>query len=475
MEIPLLGWLVLPLAAACLFLPVRWMLLLAIFLAPFKASSVVNFSLGGTPTGLQAGNFGTVVFLGKLALDAGVRGRFAWSPALARNVLPLGAFVGIAVASALVLTWVFSGSVEVYPTSTGLREEDVRRLSFNAGHFTQTTYLVVNALFAVAMANVLVTRRLQFFAAGGYALTTAFVIAMGLYQLTAHYLGVPYPYDVINNNPGYRQNYYQTLLDLKRFSSVLTEPSAAAHWLAGFVPFAFVTYLRGFYGTWMLLLGVAALACIVIATSTTGYVVLALFAAWAAWRGLIWGSAAGGVSRRGWRAFTAVAALVLAGCVALWYSGLLELASTVLDRALIEKLGSESAARRLGSDLHAVGITVHTFGLGAGWGSNRTSSQLLHVLSNVGLPGLLVLAWFAVRLYSRHRHFRPRGGPPRRLEDLASASGWAVVGMVLAALVAAGDPNALGFWVGLALYLGALSGAEAEARTLQPLQTREAR
>jgi hypothetical protein len=461
MEIPLLGMIIVPIALFFLLLPVRWMLYLSFFLAPFKASSVVSFTLGGDPTGIQAGNFGTVMLLSKLLLDALVRGRLTVSIPVARSFVPLAVFVVVASASAIVNTIVFSGTVEVFPASGGMRPDDIRVLRLGSANFTQTVYLIFDVAYAWAIANTVVTGGLYLRSSKTYILTTAFIIVMGSYQLFSHYLGFYYPYDFINNNPGYKDNFLQEMANVKRFSSVFTEPSAAAHWLVGFLPFAFTAWLKGLHGRGVMLLGVAALACIIVATSTTGYAVLAMFGALLGLNAVRKTIVASRVRKRIFELTLSVLTLIAFGLGAFWFLGLFELVLAVSDQAVVNKLVSSSADMRFAVDYQALVATWQTFGLGVGWGSHRASSQLLTLLSNVGIPGMIILGWFTARLYSSHRRLSPEGGGTY-LAGLVSATGWALVGMLLAAVVAAGDPNSLGFWLVLGLYIGALAGREAE-------------
>lgn len=465
MEVPVLGMIVLPLAALCLLLPARWMLCLVFFLAPFKASSVLNFSLGGAPSGLQAGYFAALVFLLKVALDAVLLGRLRYSREVVSIYSMMGLFVAYAALTALLLPGLFAGTIDVYPITTGLREDDLRPLGYGPGNFTQTIYLAVNVLLAAALANSIVLSRDFLFASRAYIATTIFIIVMGLYQLGAHYLGFWYPYDVINNNPGYRQNFAQQVLDVKRFSSVFTEPSAAAHWLSGFIPFALVAYLRGVYGNWLMWVALVAMACLLVATSTTGYAVALLLLAYLGYRIFVGlAQATPLVSRRALRlSVVCMLAAAAVGFVA-WASGILDLISAVMDKVVVTKMASESAARRLGGDSHAIAVFVDSYGLGTGWGSNRASSQLLRVLSTVGLAGLVILVSFFFGLLRRQRN-RPSSIVGREVPDaLLAAHGWAVMGMFLAALIAAGDPNALGFWIGLAIYTALLTERSEAAR-----------
>ena len=469
LEVPLLGLIVLPLMAICLVLRARWMLCLVFLLAPFKASSVVNFGFGGVPSGLQAGYFAGLVFFLKILLDGVTIGRIRVSKEVLRSFSLLFVFAAYAMLTAVVLPVLFRGAVEVYPLDLGLRDDDLVTLAPRSGNITQTIYMIVNVLLAAAIANVIVLGKDFMFAARAYVATSIFIILMGIYQLLAHYGGFYNPYDVITNNPGYSQQFDQQLLGLKRYSSVFTEPSAAAHWLVGFLPFALIGYLRGLFGAWMLWVIVVAAGCLIVATSTTGYAVAALLMGYAVFRILL--RSAQGVSRVSHRALAL--ALVFGGALAallgwMWASGVFELVMAVIDKSVLTKLASTSGERRLGGDAHAFRLLIETAGLGVGWGGNKASSQLMRIASTTGILGLLIIGYFIVGLITRNRRVVANRSADPRMKNLVCAQGWAVVGMFLAALVAAGDPNSLGFWIGLAMYVATMIGAtEPAPKTVQ--------
>jgi hypothetical protein len=180
------------------------------------------------------------------------------------------------------------------------------------------------------------------------------------------------------------------------------------------------------------------------------------------------GRSARGVPTISRRAVALGFSLALAGVAVigwLWASGIFELVSSVLDRAIITKLASESGERRLGGDAHALWLMIETGGLGVGWGGNKASSQLLRVASTTGLMGLVILGYFVIGLIRRNRAVASLGKKNAQLTSLITAHGWAVTGMFLAALIAAGDPNALGFWIGLAMYVAVLAGAADQEET----------
>jgi hypothetical protein len=58
----------------------------------------------------------------------------------------------------------------------------------------------------------------------------------------------------------------------------------------------------------------------------------------------------------------------------------------------VEKIGSVSALSRFGADAYAFDLVLKTYGLGVGLGSNRPSSFVAALLSQVGVVGFVLFA-----------------------------------------------------------------------------------
>ena len=67
----------------------------------------------------------------------------------------------------------------------------------------------------------------------------------------------------------------------------------------------------------------------------------------------------------------------------------------------VSKGESSSFINRTAADLYAFELLLRTDGLGVGMGSNRASSLITTLLSNVGLAGFLVFAIYLFRLFGR--------------------------------------------------------------------------
>jgi hypothetical protein len=82
--------------------------------------------------------------------------------------------------------------------------------------------------------------------------------------------------------------------------------------------------------------------------------------------------------------------------VALFFSGYRE----VLTVLTVSKGESGSFINRTAADLYSLQLLLQTYGLGVGLGSNRASSLLATLLSNVGIAGTVVFLMFYFRLFA---------------------------------------------------------------------------
>lgn len=128
----------------------------------------------------------------------------------------------------------------------------------------------------------------------------------------------------------------------------------------------------------------------------------------------------------------------------------------------VEKTDSSSFSNRGAANARALELVVETFGLGVGLGGNRPSSLAMFLVSCLGILGFalfVVLAVAAIRA--------ARGAP-------AAGARWALIGTLIAAIVAVPDLSTPLLWAALASSLGPASGpreAPPRAATLRPGST----
>ena len=180
----------------------------------------------------------------------------------------------------------------------------------------------------------------------------------------------------------------------KRISGTFSEASAFAGYTS--VLFAFIGSL------WLdrvrsLLTGIVALlllAALVLSTSATGMVVLAVLSIYLGMRSAGGSVLKSSIGRPAFISATLLAIPLFVLLVLLAMPDVLEGVTSYLNEILFSKLDSQSGRERFMWNAVAYQVFLDTWGWGAGLGSARASSYLLVLLSNIGLPGTLLFVIF---------------------------------------------------------------------------------
>jgi len=292
------------------------------------------------------------------------------------------AFTMVSALSAFFLPIVFHG-IPVYDGRLSIDENFLYGgvpLRLQSENLIQPAFLILNVLVVFAAAR---QGRYIEMAHRAFTFSAYLIIFIVLLQVSTFWMGLPFPTKLLNNNPGYG------LVDLLaagrlRPSGSFTEPSTLGAVLAALVAAFLWQYLTGRDS--LLKAGLAAVASIFAASTSalaaTSIVVIVLFFAHPIIR-LPWYIR---ISRL--RRLSAIF-----GSVAL--SSLLLLIPNIRSLMLsqtLEKAGTASALARLGADGYALALVGKTYGLGVGLGSNRPSSFLAALVSQVGIIGLVLFA-----------------------------------------------------------------------------------
>jgi hypothetical protein len=344
----------------------------------------------------------------------------------------------VGVGGAYLLPRVFSGVIHVLPADLGARRELLHSSSRN---IIQSLYMISNLALYLLISRSLIRRVIgiqdcmRALAFGAWC-----VIALGIYQVAAGFLHLPWPSPIINSNLGYAQLYNQGALGLVRMSSTFVEPSVLAMHLLGL----FALFGIGCQRRW---LGGALLGCLLISTSATAYVgslMLLIFCSVHLFPRMSLRSVA--------LLSMGVAVAIAAATVALINSDHLPGMQLVM-----LKLHSQSGAARTGADLVNLEVIRDSWGLGAGIGSTRSSSFLVTYAACTGLPGVVCLISFIAVLVAR---------AARSASVEVRALGLGLIGMTLGWLISIPDLTLSMLWLLAAMIRGATaldSGAAASA------------
>ena len=143
------------------------------------------------------------------------------------------------------------------------------------------------------------------------------------------------------------------------------------------------------------------------------------------------------------QALLSVAVMAIGAAVALYA---MPSASLILNGVLFGKSGSESSAHRVATIGRSVTVFYRTLFLGAGLGSNRAMSMMFYVLSNIGLPGLVLLVYLLFQLCRRYQE-ATRLAPNRQLRQFIQASGAGFLAYLVAMVFSGAEITTPLLWV----------------------------
>ena len=399
MSVPISGIILLPLTLG-IFCFSSYMSEWAIFIAVFQGAALVNMG-GGFAVGLSPYFFATALVALRLVpkLLTNRVGLFAEEPARS-HIQGLFLFMLWCVVSALVLPVLFQGLPVDSPRAsvdTSYYTQLPLRWSFsNAG---QAGYMILNFMLVLQLVQVSAKRQRLERLINAFSWSGVFAAGIGLYQMGCYRFGLAFPSWLFNSNQAWAELPNQLIgAGFSRISATFVEPSGAAVFLAAWSVFELSLAMgraRQSGRHWLC----AALGTIVLVAtaSTTGYITAA-----AMWVVMAWDCMSTllryGVIKP--KVTLAALGLAAAGLAAL---ALLPGAWPLLDAVVFNKGESMSALHRTATFGRAVEVFQGSWGLGVGLGSNRAMSVLFYVLSNIGLPGVVLAGWLLLHIYSQVR------------------------------------------------------------------------
>jgi hypothetical protein len=381
-----------------------------------------------------------------------------------RLLFPLLLLTVYAVLSSYLLPRLFEGMVRVWPArphTTGAFS--LESLAPDRGNLTQTFYIIVHAGVTVTAAFLLSSSlRTQVLLVRTYIFSGLVVLAICVWELASHVAGAPYPATFLHSN--------QTIADLvgsemggvARLSGPFMEASFLAMFLSGSVFASLFLILNGCRSWTIYMLGFGSFFMMLLSTSTTGLVINALLLALILALPLAHTGLPGLRRVGGAVAITGVLALIAAAVLPeVAPQAAHSIQHVVL--ATLRKKQSVSYNIRSHQDLDSIMLPLQTYGLGAGWGSVRASSLVTTIAGDVGIPGLLLCAWFGISLARRviEANRLPLNSDSRFV--IGAASGM-LFGNLLGAAVAVPDVDSQAIYILLAALVACIAGAAYESK-----------
>jgi hypothetical protein len=469
MEITALGFILLPLTL--ILIPRPSSLLQITFLASaFGGAVPFIVPFGGERFALPPDFLPGIVFIAVVGLDYMSRNLREIEGDVVRTIFPMIVFVAIALAGAAILPRLFMGEFRVWPQRPGFFNSAIL-LAPNAGNVTQCLYLIVDTSFLV-LAALYVSRTyvrsmtiVHAYLASGYL-----VVALTLWQFASKLTGIYYPEHFLYSNPRWAILTNQAVGNVHRINGPFVEPAALATYLSGVAFACLWLLLRGHGSIWIRMLFLLSLLAILLSTSTTGIIIVTLVIPAILLRYAI---------RRESRFLGVALAGVVGGVLAIgiitylsfpsFFFKIQMAMSTIID-ATLNKSGSISYVDRTTIDLDSLSILVPSLGFGAGWGSVRSSSLIPGVLGNSGIPGLVLLCWFARRLMGLVAKARQTAATGESSIAMNAMLG-SVVGTLCAALISGPFIEEIDFFLRLAIVIGCAARIyrDAHIRALAPV------
>lgn len=357
---------------------------LLIIAASLQASSAINLGQRGIAPYYVVAAFILLRAGCKLALGARVN-----------RSIPDGKwlifFGAIGVISAIVYPVVFAG-IPIYDSKIGIDDGLFNRppLTLGLNNFAQAVFLLwhIATAFALLVLKFSESKTRK-------ALIFAFYLVVGvlLAQFSFQLVGISFPYRLILNNPGYAVWAEGEAVSGTRNPGTFSEPSIAGAFLVFYGLWFLTDYLMG---KGKVLRGMVLLIALGLVASSGSLLTICicvplLLIRFSPFR-FPWYINVRKAKRVSWILLAAVVPILLAVVLSAGYR-------EILLSLTVSKGGSSSFINRTAADLYALQLLIRSYGIGVGLGSNRASSLLTTLLSNVGIVGVLSFLVFYFRLF----------------------------------------------------------------------------
>jgi hypothetical protein len=426
----------------------KYLISWAIIVSAFQAASVVNigggFAIGVSPyffvVSLIAMRFAVACLEGRLSFKRG-----AMALDITRSLLMLAVW---GVASAFVLPHLFAG-VHVDTPRLGMDPVATTPLEWSMSNAAQAGYLILNSVFLIYV----MWRSTEFCyidqLASAFVWCGAIASAVGAYQLAAHVLGFPFPAEIFNSNAGWQQLVSQKVAGAWRVSATFNEPSSAGIFFAAWTTYLlFLTMDRRSATGVLWVLFWCGIVMLILTTSTTGYITAFILIALLISRELSTLTIKGYINEKLLLTFAAIATALCAATL------LIPNFHQLLSEILWYKSQSHSGRERHSTILVALDVAAQTFGLGVGLGSNRPSGMLFYILSNVGLPGSVLIIGL---ISATRRMFVSAMGAAdtsSKIQAYTRSAAWALAMYCVAMCISGADISSPHLWILWSLVLG---------------------
>lgn len=301
------------------------------------------------------------------------------------------------VVSATLMPRIFAGDISVIAMDRNAfsagTQVPVIPLGPGSGNITQTAYVAGELfVFCTALVFLRLHNGLRTAARAMLWLAALNLLAAGI-DLFGYYSGLGNLLEPLQT-AGYAFMPEASFGSIKRINGTFSEASSFAGFTLPVLVFSYVLYREGLWRRFSGPVALGSLVALMLATSSTGYGGLGIYGL-----AVLVVSFLSGLRRDGRTYLWHYLGLALWGGVALTIAllalpDLREQAWTIFENTVLYKGETASALERGDWNLVSWEAFLGTWGLGAGQGSARGSSLPLVILSNLGLPGMLLFLCF---------------------------------------------------------------------------------
>ncbi len=446
------SFILLPLCLLWGMSPERLLKLMAV-VSIFEAAAAITIGSFGVQPGLVPG----LGFMGYMGLQFLLGARSPALPTVWQQTQPFVLVTLWAITASYLMPHIFQDQIYVWPQKVAPPFVPAY-LEPSMSNVNQDIYLLIDCIFLVFASTFMTTTKLSlriflraYFASGYLAATVS------IWQFANRVVGLPYPDELFYSNPGWAILTSQQIGTVPRINGPFAEPSALGAYMASIMCATGWLLLKGRYDRSTMTLFAVAIVTLMLSTSSTGLGVLAVVGVGVPLYAVLSGSF--GLMSATLRLYLPVAlfAAMLFVIGALFVPSFSHNIQEILDGTL-NKRDSESYEARTGADLDSLAVTLDTYGLGVGWGSNRSSSLIPGLLAGVGVPGFLGLLWFGGRVATRAR----KALDAELSEDLAwviDGTCGGLVGFLIAAIASAPTITSMTFFYLLSLLIASSTRA----------------
>ena len=448
MSITPIGLALIPVSLFIFYFRPKFLISWAIIVSAFQAASVINlgggFAIGVSPyffvVSLVAIRFAAACLQGRLGFKQGD---------MALDITrPLLMLVAWGVASAFLLPHLFAGMLVDTPR-LGMDPVSTTPLEWSMSNAAQAGYLILNSAFMIYVMWRSTDTHYIDQMASAFVWCGAIASAVGAYQLAAHLLGFRFPDEVFNSNAGWQQLVSQKVAGAWRVSATFNEPSSAGIFFAAWTTYLlFLTMDRRSASGLLWIFFWCGIVMLILTTSTTGYLTAFILIALLISKELGTLAVKGYINEKLLLTFVAIATAL--GAAALLIPDFHQLLTDII----WQKSQSHSGRERHSTELVALDVAMQSCGLGVGLGSNRPSGMLFYILSNIGIPGnILIGVLILATLRAVNQTMRGLNTSDKTRAYTRSAA-WALAMYCVAMCISGADISSPHLWILWALVVG---------------------